>query len=96
LRLVAPFRQFVAMRWAAREALPRVHSNATTKPLEPNMIDRIFAPFLTFALLIGGTAAVASSLFTEPAAPTPQVAQGAAKAVIVLETVVITAKRQPT
>ena len=42
------------------------------------MIDRIFAPFLTFALLIGGTAAVASSLFTEQAAPAPQVAQSAA------------------
>lgn len=59
------------------------------------MIDRIFAPFLTFAMLIGGTAAVASSLFAEPAAPAPQVAQSPAKAVIVLETVVITAKRQP-
>jgi hypothetical protein len=59
------------------------------------MIDRIFAPFLTFALLIGGTAAVASSLFTEQAVPAPKVAQSAAKAVIVLETVVITAKRKP-
>jgi len=59
------------------------------------MIDRIFAPFLTFALLIGGTAAVASSLFTEQAAPAPQVAQSAAKTVIVLETVVITGKRKP-
>ena len=59
------------------------------------MIDRIFAPFLTFALLIGGTATVASSLFAEPAAPAAQVAQSAAKTVIVLDTVVITGKRQP-
>lgn len=60
------------------------------------MIDRIFAPFLTFALLIGGTAAVASSLFMEQAAPAAAtVAQSPAKAVIVLETVVITGKRKP-
>ena len=59
------------------------------------MIDRIVAPFLTFAMLIGGTAAIASSLFTEQAAPASQVAQSPAKTVIVLDTVVITAKRQP-
>jgi hypothetical protein len=60
------------------------------------MIDRIFAPFLTFAMLIAGTAAIASSLFAEPAAPAAPVAQSAAQTVIVLDTVVITGKRQPT
>ncbi len=60
------------------------------------MIDRIFAPFLTFVMLIGGTAAIASGFFVEqPAAAAPVVAQSPAKTVIVLETVVITAKRSP-
>lgn len=60
------------------------------------MIDRIFAPFLTFTLLIGGTAAIASGLFVEQPAPAaPIVAQSPAKTVLVLETVVITGKRSP-
>jgi hypothetical protein len=56
------------------------------------MIDRIFAPVLTFVMLIAGTAAIASGLFAEPRADV-LVAQGMPSATVVLETVIITAKR---
>jgi len=56
------------------------------------MIDRIFAPLLTFIMLIAGTATIASSLFSAPHADV-LVAQGMPTQPIVLETVVITAKR---
>jgi Flp pilus assembly protein CpaB len=60
------------------------------------MIDRIFAPFLTFALLIAGTATVLSASFADAPAPATAIAQrAAAPTVVVLETVVITGKRQP-
>jgi len=54
------------------------------------MIDRIFAPVLTFVMLIAGTAAIASGLFAEPRTDV-LVAQG--MPTVVLETVIITAKR---
>ena len=56
------------------------------------MIDRIFAPLLTFIMLIAGTATIASGLFSAPRADAV-VAQGMPAQPIVLETVVITAKR---
>lgn len=60
------------------------------------MIDRIFAPLLTFIMLIAGTAAIASGLFSTPRTDAV-VAAVAARSMpaqpIVLETVVITAKR---
>jgi len=56
------------------------------------MIDRIFAPVLTFIMLIAGTATIASGLFSAPRADVV-VAQGMPTQPIVLETVVITAKR---
>lgn len=56
------------------------------------MIDRIFAPVLTFIMLIAGTATIASGLFSAPHADVPM-AQRMPTQPIVLETVVITAKR---
>ena len=56
------------------------------------MFDRIFAPLLTFVMLIGGTGAVISALFFEPR-PVAVVTQGMPPAVIELEEVVITGKR---
>jgi len=57
------------------------------------MIDRIFAPALTFAMLIAGTAVITSSLFGHTPGNDMQVAQGMPSSPIVLERVVITAKR---
>jgi len=57
------------------------------------MIDRIFAPLLTFIMLIAGTAAIASGLFSAPHADAVVAAQSVPVQPIVLETVVITAKR---
>jgi hypothetical protein len=56
------------------------------------MIDRIFAPLLTFIMLIAGTATIASGLFSTPRADAV-VAQSMPAQPIVLETVAITAKR---
>ncbi len=56
------------------------------------MFDRIFAPLLTFVMLIGGTGAVASALFFEPR-PQALVAQGMPPEVIELERVMVTGKR---
>jgi len=56
------------------------------------MIDRIFAPALTFVMLIGGTAAIASALFFEPR-PEALAAQGGTPQVIVMEKVIVTGKR---
>lgn len=54
-------------------------------------IDRILAPVLTFAVLIGGHVAIASALFASPA---PKPAEVVAQApVIQLEEVVIIGKR---
>jgi hypothetical protein len=57
------------------------------------MIDRIFAPVLTFIMLIAGTATIASGLFNTPRADVVVAAQSVPAQPIVLETVVITAKR---
>jgi hypothetical protein len=57
------------------------------------MIDRIFAPVLTFIMLIAGTATIASGLFNTPRADAVVAAQSVPAQPIVLETVVITAKR---
>lgn len=61
------------------------------------MFDRIFAPALTFLMLIGGTAAIGSGLFTTPRAELVAAAQRPAPAIsqppLMLERVVITAKR---
>ncbi|MEO8152434.1 MAG: hypothetical protein ABI605_05140 [Rhizobacter sp.] len=57
------------------------------------MIDRIFAPFLTFVMLIAGTAAIASSLFAQPSREV-LVAQAAAPVPVRLETVVVTGRRK--
>jgi hypothetical protein len=55
------------------------------------MIERYFAPALTFAVLISGHVAIAMALFATPAAqPTEQVAKAS---VVQLETVIVTAKR---
>ena len=56
------------------------------------MIDRLFAPLLTFVMLIGGTAAVVSAMFYEPR-PEVGVVQSTPPT-ITLETVVITGKRE--
>ena len=56
------------------------------------MFDRIFAPLLTFVLLIGGTGAVLSALFFEPR-PEVLVTQGMPPEVIQLEKVMVTGKR---
>ncbi|MBC7955298.1 MAG: hypothetical protein H7Y33_05435 [Cytophagales bacterium] len=56
------------------------------------MFDRIFAPVLTFVMLIGGTAAVLSALFFEPR-PEAMTARGMTHEVIVLERVIVTGKR---
>ncbi|MBX3622791.1 MAG: hypothetical protein KF891_22720 [Rhizobacter sp.] len=58
------------------------------------MFDRIFAPALTFLMLIGGTAAIASGLFAAPpAAPDTALAQAATQAPLMLEKVVVVVKR---
>ena len=59
------------------------------------MIDRIFAPVLTFVMLIAGTAVLVASLLNGTPARDLQVAQGMSPEVIVLETVVVTGKREP-
>ena len=56
------------------------------------MFDRIFAPLLTFVMLIGGTGAVISALFFEPR-PEAVVTQGMPPQVIELEKVMVTGKR---
>jgi hypothetical protein len=55
------------------------------------MIDRLFAPLLTFVMLIGGTAAAVSAMFYEPR-PEMSAVQ-ITPPTITLETVVITGKR---
>lgn len=65
------------------------------------MFDRIFAPALTFLMLIGGTVAIGSGLFATPRAelvaaaqrPAASTATSPAPAPLMLERVVITAKR---
>jgi hypothetical protein len=59
------------------------------------MIDRIFAPVLTFIMLIAGTAVLVASLFTGTPARELRVAQGMSHDVIVLEPVIVTGKREP-
>lgn len=71
------------------------------------MFDRIFAPALTFLMLIGGTVAIGSGLFATPRAELVAAAQrpaaspavspvaSPAPATLMLERVVITAKRAP-
>jgi len=55
------------------------------------MIERFIAPVLTFSVLIAGHIAIATALFSSPAAqPVEQVAKAPA---LQLEAVVITAKR---
>ena len=56
------------------------------------MFDRIFAPLLTFVMLIGGTGALLSALFFEPR-PETVVTQGMPPEVIELEKVMVTGKR---
>lgn len=56
------------------------------------MFDRIFAPLLTFVMLIGGTGALLSALFFEPR-PEALVTQGMPPEVIQLEKVIVTGKR---
>jgi hypothetical protein len=56
------------------------------------MFDRIFAPLLTFVMLIGGTGALVSALFFEPR-PEAIVTQGMPPEVIELEKVMVTGKR---
>lgn len=56
------------------------------------MFDRIFAPLLTFVMLIGGTGAVVSALFFEPR-PEAVVTQGMPPEVIELEKVMVTGQR---
>lgn len=56
------------------------------------MFDRIFAPLLTFVMLIGGTGAVISALFFEPR-PEAVVTQGMPPEVIEFEKVMVTGKR---
>jgi len=56
------------------------------------MFDRIFAPLLTFVMLIGGTGAILSALFFEPR-PEALVTQGMPPEVIQLEKVMVTGKR---
>lgn len=56
------------------------------------MIDRLFAPLLTFVMLIGGTVAMVSAMFYEPR-PEVSVVQSAPPT-FTLETVVITGKRE--
>lgn len=56
------------------------------------MFDRIFAPLLTFVMLIGGTGAVVSALFFEPR-PEAVVTQGMPPEVIEFEKVMVTGKR---
>jgi hypothetical protein len=55
------------------------------------MIERYFAPALTFAVLISGHVAIAMALFATPAAQ--PVAEMAKAPALQLEAVVITAKR---
>lgn len=55
------------------------------------MIERLFAPALTFIVLIGGHVAIATAMLATPTAQPG--AQTAATPVIQLEAVVITAKR---
>jgi hypothetical protein len=90
------FPQFIAIRWAARGPLPRVHSIATHNRLENIMFERIAAPALTFLVLIAGHVAIASALLGSPSDKTLQHAAELAKAkapVVQLEAVVITGKR---
>ncbi|MBC7995899.1 MAG: hypothetical protein H7Z15_21950 [Rhizobacter sp.] len=56
------------------------------------MFDRIFAPLLTFVMLIGGSGAILSALFFEPR-PEAIVTQSVQPQVIELEKVIITGKR---
>ncbi len=56
------------------------------------MFDRIFAPLLTFVMLIGGTGAILSALFFEPRAEAI-VTQSVQPEVIELEKVIVTGKR---
>ena len=56
------------------------------------MFDRIFAPLLTFVMLIGGTGAVLSALFFEPR-PEAFVTRGMQPEVIELDKVMVTGKR---
>jgi|PlaIllAssembly_1097288.scaffolds.fasta_scaffold2593000_1 hypothetical protein len=56
------------------------------------MFDRIFAPALTFVMLIGGTGAMVAAMFFEPR-PEVSVVQGMPPQTIMLEEVVITGKR---
>jgi len=55
------------------------------------MIERLFAPALTFIVLIGGHVAIATAMLATPVAQ--PAAQTAATPVIQLEAVVVTAKR---
>lgn len=60
------------------------------------MFDRLFAPALTFVMLIGGTAAIGSGLFATPRAELVAAAQAqraAPVAHVMLEPVVIVGKR---
>ena len=56
------------------------------------MFDRIFAPLLTFVMLLGGTGALLSALFFEPR-PEAIVTQGMPPEVIEFEKVMVTGKR---
>lgn len=55
------------------------------------MIERYFAPALTFSVLIAGHLAIATAMFSGPAVQTTEPLAQAP--VIQLETVVVTAKR---
>ena len=59
------------------------------------MIDRIFAPLLTFVMLVASTAAFAAILLASPRTEETVVAQGMPPAAVMLETVVIDVKRTP-
>lgn len=56
------------------------------------MFDRIFAPALTFVMLLGGTGAMVAAMFFEPR-PEVNIVQGMPPQTIMLEEVVITGKR---